>query len=385
LGVAAKLPREASAIGSAVGGGVEGIGERMDATFVPSPAAAEMLGSLSSELADLLPAIGLRKMLAPDRADGGAGAGMSVEPLLVSSSGRTVLALLADATGGKASGGTQPAGAARGAGKTEDAKGDGAAGENVAGERNGRASVRGPVLYLSVAADAAWTDLPAKPLFVPLVQELLRQGAGRAKRSIVLAAGRELVLPPGAARLVRVPALGEAGGGTGTGDRTSGAGVSAASRAGGGGALSVVVGADGRPGEPLRTAGLYRIMLQSGLAAGTVVVEPDTAASDTDATSRAVVESWLAPATTSPLLWLDAAPGEAATAAAAKPVTPSDGLAWLFGAALLFALLEIVLAQRADHSASGKVAMVGTLAGRRQGGSDAGTDSGLDAKGARDA
>ena len=126
-------------------------------------------------------------------------------------------------------------------------------------------------------------------------------------------------------------------------------------------------------------------MLQSGLAAGTVVVEPDTAASDTDATSRAVVESWLAPATTSPLLWLDAAPGEAATAAAAKPVTPSDGLAWLFGAALLFALLEIVLAQRADHSASGKVAMVGTLAGRRQGGSDAGTDSGLDAKGARDA
>lgn len=404
LGVAAKLPREASEIGTAVGsGGIEGTGERMDSTFVPSPAAAEMLGSLSSELADLLPAIGLRKMLAPERTDGGSGTGTGVEPLLVSSAGRIVLALLADATGGKPSSATPPASAERGSTTTENAKGDGAASEQATSEKNSRASVRGPVLYLSVAADAAWTDLPAKPLFVPLVQELLRQGAGRAKRSIVLAAGRELVLPPGAARLVLVRSMGDAGSGFGSG---FGAGFGAGSGAGSGAgfgtgtrsiaagaengsgrssALAIAVGADGRPIEPLRTAGLYRIVLQSGLTAGTVVVEPDTAASDTDATSRAIVERWLAPATTTPLLWLDAAPGEAATAAAAKPVTPSDGLAWLFGAALLFALLEIVLAQRADHSASGKVAMVGTLAGRRQGGTDAGTDSDLGAKGARDA
>ena len=367
LGVTAKLPREASAIGAAEAGEAragEGIGERMDATFVPSPAAAEMLGALSSELADLLPAIGLRKMLAPERVDGaviGGSGAAGVEPLLVSSAGRTVLALLADASGGKASDAEQ------GGLKT-------LAGDGFAGGQSARASVRGPVLYLSVAADAAWTDLPAKPLFVPLVQELLRQGAGRAKRSIVLAAGRELVLPPAAARLVRVRGAGEAGSRTGSGAVADG-GVG-----GGAGGASVAVGADGRPVEALRTAGVYRIVLQSGLAAGTVVVEPDTAASDTDATSRAAVEQWLAPATTSPLLWLDAAAGESAAGAAAKPATLNDGLAWLFGAALLFALFEIVLAQRADYSASGKVAMVGTLAGRRQVGSDP-----VDGKGVSDA
>src|SRR5262249_27687015 len=45
------------------------------------------------------------------------------------------------------------------------------------------ASERGVLVYCSVALDLEWSDLPAKPLIVPLVQEIGREGVGAAHGS----------------------------------------------------------------------------------------------------------------------------------------------------------------------------------------------------------
>jgi hypothetical protein len=77
---------------------------------------------------------------------------------------------------------------------------------------SGTSSAGGLVALLTVAPDLTWTDLPAKPLMVPLVQELVRQGIGRSMASRITAAGQAPLLPPGTRDLapVRIALLDEA-------------------------------------------------------------------------------------------------------------------------------------------------------------------------------
>jgi hypothetical protein len=53
---------------------------------------------------------------------------------------------------------------------------------------------RGTLLYLAAAPELAWTNLPAMPLMLPLVQEILRQGLGESAASTLAYAGRPV--PP---------------------------------------------------------------------------------------------------------------------------------------------------------------------------------------------
>jgi hypothetical protein len=57
---------------------------------------------------------------------------------------------------------------------------------------------RGLVVLFAAPPDLAWSDLPARPLMVPLMQELARQGVGQASAPISLIAGAPLDLPAGA-------------------------------------------------------------------------------------------------------------------------------------------------------------------------------------------
>lgn len=57
---------------------------------------------------------------------------------------------------------------------------------------------RGLIVLLAAPPDLAWSDLPARPLMVPLMQELVRQGVGQASAPISLIAGAPMDLPAGA-------------------------------------------------------------------------------------------------------------------------------------------------------------------------------------------
>jgi len=57
-------------------------------------------------------------------------------------------------------------------------------------------SARGTLVVLSTPLDVAWTDLPARPVFVPIVQELVRQGSGVGVDSGVAAGSSSDVFQP---------------------------------------------------------------------------------------------------------------------------------------------------------------------------------------------
>ncbi len=166
------------------------------------------------------------------------------------------------------------------------------AGEQESGE-NGRAAARGGgglVCVWLASPDLAWTDLPTKPLMVPLVQELVRQGVSRSIIPRSFIAGRGVQLPRGAAELLAL--------------------------SGDGAALRV--DASGRPTTPVRHAGAYRVRGSDGASLGVVAVNADTGASATDPTPPEAIERWLSGAGVT-VEWLK----EDAAAAAPAKVRPS--------------------------------------------------------------
>lgn len=192
----------------------------------------------------------------------------------------------------------------------------------------------GLVLFLGVAPDLSWTDMPAKPLMVPLVQELLRQGVGRAMMTRVATAGSRVTLDAREGELIVLP-LSE-------GDSRAGQLLDSAS--------------------PIRTAGLYAVRTSDAATARVIVVNPDTAASVTDTLSAETVQralatvapsvEFLAPqaAPTSPTT--PTAPG-APTAAPAglSPESTSPPISYpLLIAAGVIALLELILARLFSHA-----------------------------------
>ncbi|HMN42183.1 MAG TPA: BatA domain-containing protein [Phycisphaerales bacterium] len=207
------------------------------------------------------------------------------------------------------------------------------------------ASGRGLLVYLAIALDLGWSDLPAKPLMVPLVQEVLRQGVGRARGSWSALAGSRPTLPTRTSELLELPdparisaerdrAPGRV--------RVDGAGIS----------------------EPVRRAGLWRAVDDRGLARGLVAVNPDPRGSRTNPQPRDAVAASLALLTggTAPdaVAWLPPSHTVASEAGAsiADAVSTVFGradagspIAWpLLIGALLLAIVEIVLARRASHA-----------------------------------
>lgn len=142
---------------------------------------------------------------------------------------------------------------------------------------------RGMVVYLGVGLDLEWSDLPAKPLMVPLMQELVRQGVGRARGSWQSIAGNAPTVPARTAELRRLadPARPGTGGGN-----TGRAEASEAS------ATRIRVNETG-VSEPVRRAGVYRAMDERGANRGIVAVNADARGGRTGVQTRDAVGAWL--------------------------------------------------------------------------------------------
>lgn len=182
---------------------------------------------------------------------------------------------------------------------------------------------RGLVVLLAVALDPAWTNLQTKPVIVPLLQEIVRQGVGAAGGADEAQAGSRPVLPAGAATLAPLAARGEV--------RVN----------------------EGRPVRPLRDAAAFRVLDDRGGLLSLALINPDIAATDLGVVPPDELTAWL---------------GAALPQGAAAPVVMSEnespaslrssgetagglGFAWPFLlGALLIAAFEAVLARIASHA-----------------------------------
>lgn len=181
----------------------------------------------------------------------------------------------------------------------------------------------GPVALLTAAVDLAWTDLPARPLMVPLVQELVRSGIG-ARGARAALAGSRLPTPAGAVEVL---------------DRAA-----AEPRA------LPVDPATGQTRNAVRLAGAYVARDTSGQDLGVVIVQPDTLASDTTPGAADRVGAWLG--ASGPFAWSDGPPAPETGAEApmeTKPAGPGPGLPLLL-AVLALACAELALARVVSHA-----------------------------------
>ncbi|MBL0920868.1 MAG: BatA domain-containing protein [Phycisphaerales bacterium] len=209
-------------------------------------------------------------------------------------------------------------------------------GSGGAGDAVEDAQGAGLVVYLASAPTLTWTSLPAKPLMLPLMQELVRQGAGQSVGALAHVAGGRLIAPP---RATELTPLSE------TRRQTTGAERAPA-----------MVDSTGRVTEPVRFAGLFRATDDRGATRGLVAVNADAGAGRTETQSGASVQQWLAqalpsdsgaPADPSRVQWID----EQSLAGALQ--TTEEGSPFslpLLIAAACVALLETVMARAFSHA-----------------------------------
>lgn len=182
---------------------------------------------------------------------------------------------------------------------------------------SGRAS-RGLVIYLAVPPSLGWTNLPTRPVMVPIMQELVRQGVGLSHESAVRIAGRATDLP---------------------------------------GSASEAVDTDRQPVDlPLRKAGVYELLDAQREHLGRLAVNPDTGGVDTNPIPKALLEPWLVATLPGPgrLAWITDEGSLQRAGSNVGPAAHSTGdsklVFWLIIAALCVAILETALARWAARS-----------------------------------
>ncbi len=146
---------------------------------------------------------------------------------------------------------------------------------------------RGLVVYLGVALSLDWSDLPARPFMVPLMQEIVRQGVGEARGAVwMLAGGRPTWLGSGLVELRRIN------------DHAVGSPRRTAGPADGSESVAIAAGAMAGPSSmpPLRRAGLFQTVDDRGATRGLLAVNPDPQASRVQPQPREVVAGILSPA-----------------------------------------------------------------------------------------
>ena len=263
---------------------------------VSAPSASGSLVALPrEELEELVRPVAVRRVLDVESA------GASTRTLLSLDDGRAWLVTAAPGSG-RAASADAPADEAGGAGSPS----------------------RGLVAYLASAPALEWTDLPARPFMVPLVQEIVRQGVGEAGGSSSSVAGSRVAASPGAARLEAVE-------GAGGGLAVDGTGVSAGAA---------------------RRVGLLRATDAGGRSRGVVAVNAEARGGLVEAQDAPTVRGWLAgaagaDASPADVAWLDAdRPGSIAADASSES---SVSLPLLI-AALVLALVETLLARWFSHA-----------------------------------
>lgn len=190
-------------------------------------------------------------------------------------------------------------------------------------------SARGFVVLMTTAIDPEWTDLPARPLMVPLMQELARQGVGLSRGSWAALAGDRPAGPPGSAELRPLTRQAEE--------------------------AVLSLDGDGRAVRPIRRGGAWRATDTGGASVGTLVINADPEAGRTDPQSRGELEPWFATIVEAPVQWIEpAAPQQEPTEGLARMLGGDDPV-WplslpLLIAAGLLAIFEVGLARRASHA-----------------------------------
>jgi len=184
------------------------------------------------------------------------------------------------------------------------------------------ASGRGVVVLVNFALSFEWTDLQAKPLMVPLIWELVKQGVGAARGSWSALAGE---LPTVPARSVELR-----------------------------GVEGTVKAAQGRSDVPVRSAGVWRAVDEQGALRGLVAVNADPRGGRTDAQPAGSIAAWLAGAAGGEIKWLasgDAIGGRGSVAAAlAKSADSTRWVLPLLLGALGVALAELAMARWFSHA-----------------------------------
>lgn len=219
-----------------------------------------VLTMLAGELEDLV-----RPVLTTQRLDVDAGA--AAEAVLSMEDGRPLM--LMSWVEEDVAGVTRATNPAARANANANANGSGSAdpATDDSGDDAPRASAgRGLVALLSTAPSLDWTNLPTKPLMVPLVQEFVREGLGQVRRDAVIRTGDR-------PRLTRFPAA----------DTLRSPDD-----------LSLPMATDGRPADPLPAPGLYRVRDAAGAEIGAIAAVVDPAAGRTEPQAADAVESWLA-------------------------------------------------------------------------------------------
>jgi hypothetical protein len=221
--------------------------------------------------------------------------------------------------------------------------------------RPGGEGGRGLLVVFAMPLAASWTDLPARPAVVPIVQELARAGVGLAVGSRQSVAGQRVGVPIAAVQ-VR-PAWSVAAGGS---------------------IAPVAVGDEGVSLRPLRHAGPWLALDGAGRAVGLLAVGPDHRGAAREPVERPRVREAVARglgvdlSREDALVWLSparagATPGEAARSpteamAASEPALALGAI--LLAAALALAALEAVLARLFSHAQVAEARRAGVGSGR---------------------
>lgn len=229
------------------------------------------------------------------------------------------------------------------------------------------ATGRGLIVYLGVALSLDWSDLPAKPLMVPLMQEIVRQGVGQARGSTWLSAGSRAVAPAGTVELR--PIATRSGNGSFGGSR----GREDADEADGG-SLSLLGPGGETAAVPLRHAALFGAIDDRGATRALLAVNPDVRAGRVlpqpseglSTVLGGIVRTATQTRPDASLVWLpmDAATSTPAAGGAGDNRSLDRVMASLLGssergspidlplliAALVFAVIEIALGRVASHA-----------------------------------
>lgn len=298
MDVAWELPREGLVVGGEVapaGGPSPGAAPTVVGRLARPEALSPLLSMVEGELADLVRPVGVVRAMPV-----GLRAGGDDQLLLTLEDGRPIAVAAAPGSRGVDSSGAES---------------------------------RGLVVYVGLAMDLAWSDLPTKPLLLPLVQEVVRQGASAARGGWVVEAGEAPIAGAGAVEL--------AWDGPG--------GVPAGAMA------TVPLQPSGLARQAIRHAGVYRGIDGSGASRGLVIVNPAASASDTETRSERDVGVWLETAGAGRPLWLDGgvvSPELAGGEVAGVADTHQDWswLPVLFGLALALAVVEAIAARAFSHA-----------------------------------
>ncbi|MBS0197124.1 MAG: BatA domain-containing protein [Planctomycetes bacterium] len=187
-----------------------------------------------------------------------------------------------------------------------------------------QSAARGTVVLFAAPPDLSWTDLPARPLMVPLMQEIVRQGVGRSLGPRVAPAGASPTLPRGASELVRV---GEEGG-----------------------LSTVAVTAMGLPANPIRDAGLWTVRAAGGNTLGALAFNADPAGGAVEVHTRDEISKWLGPVSSS-MDWITSGANAVPAGGSLnrKQDAPPVSVPLLIAAGFI-AVVELILARIFSHA-----------------------------------